>query len=104
MIIIKNKTVKIGLLLTLIIVASNLFFSCQATKAMRMLFSEDVKSQHIEYKDKEIIFAPLIHFGKVIYYDNLTDSIKYWKEEGKLTDKEYKSCVNENTTFALKVT
>jgi len=75
----KSKTSNKGLQLFYIIVTLLLLQSCQITKGARAMFSEKVKSEHFEYKDKTIIFAPLAHFGKKVYYTTLTDSIKTWK-------------------------
>ena len=46
-----------------------------------MMNSEKVKSSHYTYKDKDIIFAPLVHFGQKKFYENLKDSITVWKKK-----------------------
>jgi len=55
---------------------------CRITKGVRAMMSKKVKSKHLTFEDKSIIFTPLVHFGQKEFYNNLKDSISVWKDDG----------------------
>ncbi|MEM6806499.1 MAG: hypothetical protein AAF696_34185 [Bacteroidota bacterium] len=59
-----------------------LLTACRATQALKFMKMEELPTERISYKGKEIILVSITHFGRQIFYDKLKDSIDSWREEG----------------------
>ena len=68
--------------ITIILVLSMqlLFFSnCSVIKAVRYLYSENIKASEEQFNDKTVAFIGLHHFGKPVFYDSLKSTILLYK-------------------------
>ncbi len=72
----RNKNVII------LIISLGLLFGCNIVKGLRLMNNEKVKTKYYSFKEKEIIFVPIVHFGQKVFYNSLKDSVIRWKANG----------------------
>jgi len=56
--------------------------SCEVFISLRQLNQKQVKANPLIYENKQLLFVPISHIGKKVFYERLRDSVKYWKNEG----------------------
>jgi hypothetical protein len=56
--------------------------SCDVFVSLRQLNQKQVRAKPLLYENKQLLFVPISHIGKKIFYERLRDSVKCWKKDG----------------------
>lgn len=66
----------------LFLVIISLFTSCKLVRTVIELKRENPKIFHINYYEKDILFIPMHHLGKSVFYDNVKNIVVKQKSNG----------------------
>ena len=96
------RKAKLLLILILFIALMVTYTGCKVIKNVHYIYNKDVKTEEISLDNKSVKLSPLVHFGQKEFYNNLKDSIFYWKKSGYIIFYEEIRANATDTILLLK--